>query len=735
MDAETLATLNQLLEEFARWDSNDSDRLGGLRWQLEDVRQGLGEGSKLAELAEKTLQGIDLLEAAAPENRAVPAAVVIEALKVLAGAVSEDREDGPDVQASMINLSQLVSAVPAEDEFQLLPDDADRDLLGEFITESLELIQQAEAALLTLETDPSDAEAVNTVFRAFHTIKGTSAFLGIAPVQSLAHKAETLLAMVRDKKIRYGGLFADLALRSSDLIKDLMYSLTAAMSGERIQKPAGYDQLVATLSDPKKLAEEEAGEEKDDLTSLPHVRMGDILVADGKVSPEVIQAVANVRGEDRLGVAMVKAGVVSASDVADALRKQRKLDKLRTSAVDASVRVRTDRLDKLIEMVGELVIAQSMVEQDETVKSGRHYDLARKTSHMGKIVRELQDLSMSMRMVPLKSTFQKMNRLVRDVSQKVGKEVEFTCEGEETEIDRNMVDAINDPLVHMLRNCVDHGLERPEERAAAGKDRQGKVHLAAFHSGGQVVVSISDDGRGLDREKIARKAIQKGVIDTDKGMSDEDVYNLLFEPGFSTAEKVTDISGRGVGLDVVRRNIEGMRGRIEIRTQQGKGTTFMVFLPLTLAITDGMLIKVGTERYILPTANIAKAFRPAKAELSSVVQQGEMVEFQGGHIPLFRLGRLFQLEGGIDDPTSGLLIVVSDGGGHYALLADEIIGQQQIVAKSLGDAVQKVPGVSGGAILGDGRVGLILDPQGIGALARRTGGEESLAGLVGDSAA
>jgi two-component system chemotaxis sensor kinase CheA len=314
---------------------------------------------------------------------------------------------------------------------------------------------------------------------------------------------------------------------------------------------------------------------------------------------------------------------------------------------------------------------------------------------------------------------------VRDVAQKIGTEVEFKTEGEDTEIDRNMVDAIGDPLVHMIRNSADHGIEPPDEREAAGKSRVGHVHLAACHQGGSVVVTIVDDGRGLDREKIVRKAIAKGIIDSDKGLSDSDVFNLLFEPGFSTAENVTDISGRGVGLDVVRRNVTSMRGRIDIHSKLGEGTTFTICLPLTLAITDGMLVRVGRQRFILPTNSIVKSFRPTPQHLSTVVSRGEMTEFQGAHIPIFRLSRLFHVDEAAEDPTQALLIVIRDGGGHYALLTDEIIGQQQIVAKSLGDAVPAIPGISGGAILGDGRVGLILDPPGLGALARRGSDSEA----------
>jgi two-component system chemotaxis sensor kinase CheA len=292
---------------------------------------------------------------------------------------------------------------------------------------------------------------------------------------------------------------------------------------------------------------------------------------------------------------------------------------------------------------------------------GNHHELSRKISHAGKIVRELQDLSMGMRMIPLRGTFQKMARLVRDVAQKCGKQVEFITEGEDTEIDRNMVDLIADPLVHMVRNAVDHGIERPDKRESAGKSGAGKIRLAAYHAGGDVVVELSDDGAGLDRDVIVAKAIAKNLIETDKGLSESEIFNLIFAPGFSTAVEVTDVSGRGVGMDVVRRNIEAMRGRVTIASEKGKGSVFTVRLPLTLAITDGMLIRVGSERFIIPIVNIHLSFQPTPAMLSSVTGRGELVSLRGELMPVFRLHRLFKVSDAIEDPTNGLLMIVGDG--------------------------------------------------------------------------
>jgi two-component system chemotaxis sensor kinase CheA len=371
-------------------------------------------------------------------------------------------------------------------------------------------------------------------------------------------------------------------------------------------------------------------------------------------------------------------------------------------------------------MVGELVIGHSMVAQDETVNSGNHSELQRKVTHTEKIVRQVQGLCMSIRMVPLRATFHKIARLVRDLARRREIMINFVPVGEETEIDRNMVDLINDPLVHLVRNAVDHGIESPEERKKNGKPRIGTLLLKAYHSGGNVVVEISDDGRGLDRDKIIQKAITKGLFDSRKNISESEVIDLIFQPGFSTADNVTDISGRGVGLDVVRKAVETLRGRIDVSSEFGKGCTFAVHLPLTMAITDGMLVKVGSQRYILPTININMSFRPNAEVLSTIIGRGEVVTFQGRVMPIFRLHRLFNIEEAVKDPTQGLLIIIGDGDQRCALLVDELVGQRQVVAKSLGEGFSKIQGISGGAILGDGRVGLILDPQGIAGLARQT---------------
>lgn len=575
--------------------------------------------------------------------------------------------DLPVASAAPAAVAPVAALVETADT---LPE-GDHELIADFVVECRDYLESAEAALLELEANPTNSEAINTVFRAFHTVKGTSGFLGLDVITTFAHEAESLFSRVRDKELPFAGVIPDVALRASDVVKALVDAVDKALKGTPMTRPRDYDVVLAELA---RIA---AG----DAASLAASTNTFFPTPDTEArKPKLVPAQEAWKGEER-----------------------------RDQSADSSIRVRTDRLDRLIDMVAELVIAQTMIAQDDSVPQVGHHGLARKVSHAGKIVRELHDLSLSMRMVPLKPTFQKMTRLVRDVAQNVGKEVEFVTDGEETEIDRNMVDALSDPLVHMVRNAVDHGIEMPDARILAGKPRHGTVRLSAKHSGGNVLVELRDDGRGLDKDRIIEKAIEKGLIESAAKMTESEIFNLIFAPGFSTAAQVTGLSGRGVGMDVVRRNIEALRGLIDISSAPGEGTVFTVRLPLTLAVTDGMLVQVGPERYVIPTTSIYMSFRPERGALTTIAGRGEMVRLREEVMPMFRLHRLFNVEGAHEDPCAALCVVVAVGSQRVALLVDALLGQQQVVAKSLGEGIGKIEGVSGGAILGDGRVGLILD--------------------------
>ncbi|NQT19183.1 MAG: chemotaxis protein CheA [Planctomycetes bacterium] len=620
-------------------------------------------------------------------------------------------EEAPPSATETVEKPQQQAEQTEDDVDGSLPDDADLELLGEFISESREYIENAEAALLTLETDPDDEDAVNTIFRGFHTIKGTSGFLGLVWLSKLTHHAETLLSRVRDNEIRCTGGYADLALRSVDMVKDLIQQVQDALGGDVMVEPEGYDDLMQLLADP-----EGAGitDEVDDIRSDPP-RVGDILVAEGVAQREEIEAAAAGQGKRPIGEAIVRAQAAPVTEVAKALRTQRRISGV---AADSSVRVRTDRLDKLNNMVGELVITQSMVSRDVETAAVADQRLARNMSQLGKITRELQEVSLSMRMVPVHGVFQKMARLVRDLARKAGKQVEFVTDGAETELDRNVVEQIGDPLVHMVRNAADHGIETPEEREKAGKPAKGRVELRAFHQAGSVVIEVEDDGKGLDKERVLQKAIAKGIVKEGQELGEQDVCRLVFHPGLSTAETVTDISGRGVGMDVVRKNIESLRGRVDIASTRGVGSVFTIRLPLTLAVIDGQVIKVGRHTYIIPTTSIERCLRPEAEQLTSVQNRGEMVTVRGELMPMFRLYKLFGVEPRTEIPTESLVVIVESDSEKCCLMVDELLGQQQVVIKNLGSGLGEVPGVSGGAIMGNGNVSLILDVPGLIKLAR-----------------
>jgi two-component system, chemotaxis family, sensor kinase CheA len=693
----------------------EPDDTGDIR-QMVDALGRLAAGEDLPPVArESAAEAGILLRRLADDSSEDPDGVLAQAGHCIEAAMAAvEAEDmgtaGPaetgDGQGAAAPATVPGEPAAAADNTDYMPDDVDGELLGEFITEGTELIATAEDALLTLENDPDDDDAVSMVFRAFHTVKGTAAFMDLTLIAEMGHHAESLLSRVRDKEIRYSGGYADLSLKALDMIKELVQRVESALGGEPLFKPGGYDELMRVLENPEAVGVSEAS---DDLQmDVPPPRLGDILVAQGKADREKVEALLTEETEDPLGVRLVKSRTASLEDVGQALRSQRQI-KGPKKTVASSIRVGTARLDRLIDMVGELVIAHSMVAQDSVVNAGNHHDLLKKVTLASKIVRELQDMSMSMRMVPLKGTFNKMARLVRDLAKKVGKNVKLVTEGEETEIDRNLVDIISDPLVHMVRNSVDHGIEFPDARRERGKTEYGTVELAAYHSAGSVVVEIRDDGKGLNRDAILMKAKEKGLIGEGSNLSDREIYNLVFEPGFSTAQTITDVSGRGVGMDVVKKNIESLRGQVEINSSPGRGSVFKISLPLTLAIIDGMVVRVGSETYVLPTVSIVRSIKPEKADISTVLDKGEMLSLQGRLIPLFRLSSLYDIEGAEHGFDRSLVVVVEDDTGQVGLIIDELVGRQQVVIKSLGEAMRHIPGISGGAIMPNGRVGLILD--------------------------
>ena len=376
-----------------------------------------------------------------------------------------------------------------------------------------------------------------------------------------------------------------------------------------------------------------------------------------------------------------------------------------------SVRVNGERLDEMINQIGELVIGISMVEQEW---AGMHpgSDSAA-IVQLSKIVRDLQEQSLSLRMVPVAATFQKMARIVRDLSSKLDKQVVFEVSGEETELDKTVVDQIGDPLIHMIRNSVDHGIESPEDRVAAGKSPEGHVSVRAYHQGGNIYIELKDDGKGLSLDAIRNKAVSRGIINADDKLSRQEICDLVFHAGLSTAEHVTDVSGRGVGMDVVRRNIGELKGSVTLTTEVGVGTTVTVRLPLTLAILDGLLVRLGSEVYVVPLLSVVESFRPRADEVKRLANDMKVVQVRGEIVPILPLHDVLNIEGAVTDPSQGLLVIVEDHDTKFALLVDDLLGQQQAVIKNLEANFRKVCGIAGATILGDGRVALIVDIVGL----------------------
>ncbi|MCX7635591.1 MAG: chemotaxis protein CheA, partial [Syntrophales bacterium] len=451
----------------------------------------------------------------------------------------------------------------------------------------------------------------------------------------------------------------------------------------------------------------------------PVKRLGEILVEEGIIKKDTLEeAIKEATKEGtakKIGEVLISQKLVTPKQVSRALRKQAE------QVTDtATTRVDTRKLDDMIDMVGELVITQAMIQQDIKNQMNADRNLMRDINQLFRITSSLQRVSTSLRMIPIKQSFQRMSRLIRDLAKDSGKYIGVELIGEDTEIDRNMVDEIYNPLVHLVRNAVDHGLETPEERLRAGKPERGLVQLKAYHRGGNIVIEIADDGRGLNKEKILKKALACRLVDEGENLSDQEIYRLIFHPGLSTAEKVTDVSGRGVGMDVVKQAVDKLRGKIEIESTPGKGTTFITSFPLTMAIIDGMIVRVGTQRYILPTVTIRQALRPARSTYANVIGRGEQINVRGKLLPLVRLNELFAVDDVPRDPWDAIIVVVEGNGRSKAVMVDEILGKTEVVIKSLGEGMRNIKGIAGGAILGDGQVGLIIDAEGLFELSETT---------------
>ncbi|HPW68960.1 MAG: chemotaxis protein CheA [Desulfomonilia bacterium] len=444
--------------------------------------------------------------------------------------------------------------------------------------------------------------------------------------------------------------------------------------------------------------------------SLAEKPIGEILVEKGIVKTADIEEV--LKGRKTTGEALVEKGKAPREIVEKMAMAQSQSRKI---AKSSTIRVDTDKLDKLVNLVGEMVISVARMSQlaSEVDDNSASRSLEGASSALERISRELQEQVMRVRMVPVEGTFNRFRRVVRDLSFELGKKIEIKMSGTDTELDKNVIEQIGDPLKHMIRNSIDHGIESPEERRRLGKPAEGTIWLKAFQREGNIFIEISDDGKGIDKDKVLAKAIDKSMAEPGRTYPDKEIFEMLFAPGLSTSEKVSEISGRGVGMDVVRKNIEDLHGSIEIISEKGKGSTFRVKLPLTLAIIDGMMVRVGNEVLTIPLSVIDKSVRPSKAEIKTVEGKGELVDIRGNYLPLVRIYELFDIPSEKTDPTDALVVVLQSTEGRFGVLVDDVLGQTQAVIKSIDKNFRKIEGTSGATILGNGKVSLILDVHGI----------------------
>jgi two-component system chemotaxis sensor kinase CheA len=651
---------------------------------LSIAEMGQGPAELLEQAKGATSDSVEVLQnilQQEAEDTARSIETVSQAVSTLQSLIDQISQAGavPDSKDAKQDSAVTVESPPQEATVIL---EEDVSLVLDFIAETGEHIESAEAGLLDLESKPDDNEVLSQIFRAFHTIKGMAGFLNLPDIGSLAHSAENVLDLARKGELLLAGANTDIVFESIDMLKKMASGLKESIkAGKPVPKQKHLQGLIAKLNESAK------GQGLAGSLGTPQAQKKD----------EELDRLLAAKDEPKTEFAGTKA---------------------KAHSTDEKIKVSTVRLDNLINMAGELVIAQLMLAEEVNTTLSSEQSLDHKVAHQGKIIRELQELSMSMRMVPIAGVFQKMTRLVRDLSRKADKKIDFIILGEETELDRSIVDKIADPLVHMVRNSVDHGIESAEERTKAGKSPAGRIELRAYHEAGNIVIEIEDDGKGLSKERILNKAIDNGIVEAGQEMSDEEIYRLIFHAGLSTARKVTSVSGRGVGMDVVKKNVESLRGKVDINSTLGKGTTFTIRLPLTLAIIDGQIVKVGSDRYIIPINSIERSIRPTAEQLSTVQNRGEMVMVRGELLPLVRLYTLFNVLPVTDDPTDSSVVVVEEDGKKCCLLVDELLAQQQVVIKSLGDGLGAVQGVSGGAIMGDGRVSLILDVPGLMELAQ-----------------
>ena len=647
---------------------------------------------------------------------------------------------------------------------------------GVFFEESHEHLDQMEHLLMELSLDEPDLEELNTIFRAAHSIKGGSGVFGFDALTGLTHVMENILDLARKYEIAMTKRIVDQLLTTVDTLNQILtcYQEEEEIDWDAIEK--GTKALEALLNDDNDKAQETANEEGYGLyetqatsgeeeefgffesteasessvaeesfgfyesteSSVAEESFGFFDEPDQSALPSQAASSTSVDDDESFGFfedtqepavattptnakpsQQTPSNKQAASPTLNAVPAKQSISKPKPSAKtksevkeSSSIRVDTLKIDSLVNLVGELVITQSMI---KIVGKDVHGETEEKLDgaiiELSRNIREIQEAVMSMRMLPMSFAFNRFPRVVRDLADKLGKDIELVIKGGATEIDKGLIEKLVDPLTHLIRNSIDHGVEMPEIRKSAGKPAQGQVILAAEQRGGNIIITITDDGAGLNRDRILEKAMSSG-LDVSHDMPDEKVWPLIFEAGFSTAEAVTDVSGRGVGMDVVRRNIESIGGVVEIESTKNEGSVFRIRLPLTLAIVDGMCVSVSDQTFVIPLTNIIESMQPTKDQLKKM-QNEHLLWVRGEYWPLIALHQMMGIDGALTDPTTAIVVLVETSRRRFGILVDQLEGQQQVVIKSLEQHYKRVPGVAGATIMGDGSVAMILDVESI----------------------
>ncbi len=594
----------------------------------------------------------------------------------------------------------------------------DQELLEGFLAETTELLEKLDDDLVALEKSSDDADLLNRIFRSIHTVKGASSFLGFDLLVKVTHKTEDVLNRLRKGELMVTPEFMDIILEATDLVKTLVSDIKAGEIQER-EIDGTIAKLLPLLADTPPLQAVPV--------QAPPVEDSNAPSAPTEPQPTAAAPVAEepvTQAEEKKEAPPAAPSKPSGDMVAKKPTPAPKPSEGKGGedlSDNTTVRVDVKRLDDLMNQVGELVLERNRMiqinqdlQQCETDRQDFNEEFGKLTKRMSFVTSELQMQVLKMRMLPVDKVFKKFPRIVRSMARDLGKEVDLQIFGEETELDRSVVDEIGDPLIHLIRNAMDHGLETPDERAAAGKSRVGTLVLAAIHEGNQIIISIKDDGRGIDTDRVGRKAVEKGLVSEEQlaAMSQRELFDLIFLPGFSTKDKASDLSGRGVGMDVVKTNIKKLNGLIEIKSEKGQGSEFILRLPLTLAIIQSLLVDVEGEVYSIPLSSVLESLRVDQRQFH-LIGNREILKLRDMVLPLIRLESVFGVERRSEQDNFCYVVVVGTAEKRMGLVVSRLVGQQEVAIKSLGKYLANIPGIAGSTILGDGRVALIVDPVGL----------------------